>query len=348
MVSIQLLKTVRLSLLGRILSPQSPMIQIAIDELYSLLYDSQGGVTQSNQQLSSLLDSGTVAFTGDVSITSSSQLSTLLQQPAANSPIAVTSFIFRPGGVPGGNVYTTEASLVEGLKLANGAPYTILFDLALDHNGNTHIFTTVGELDFPPGGTWTDNAKYYNLWFLHETTISNPPLRWSGALQVVAEQNASVFTISQDGFLCWFDGDFVVQVEGGPFFHVTAPGFVGFEFHDQALCECYENSPFVHGEVGSTVQLFLYDSAGAYGTNAVTGAGTVLVNPYSSTTYMDPSLFPFVHFPNNPGYLIDYQGGMISTIPASQCRVGTLIFDVASAKFYYSTGTAWAQFVNGH
>ena len=263
---------------------------------------------------------------------------------ASGENVSITpanSFIFRPGGTAGGNVVTTEAQLVAALAGIVGTWY-LQIDLSL--HGSTHyIFTTVGSLTIPPGGIWTDNSQYYGLWFTNGTSLTNWPIETKGALTIIVEQSVAVYTTAVDGLLFWFNGDTVIEVLGSPLFHVTSGGFVGVEFKDQALADVFSSSPFLLGDSGSTVQLFLYDSAGAYGTAVVVANGTGFVNPYSTPVWMDPSIYPLVKFPNQGGLLVDYYGTMVANVLASRCQEGTIIFNGTNGVFSYSNGTAWVE-----
>jgi hypothetical protein len=109
--------------------------------------------------------------------------------------LPVPEFVFRPGGVPGGYVYTTEASLATATQaLGNGftnvTPYVIVFDLTLNSTPGVYTITSTPGWALAPYGTWTDKGEGFTVVFANGTIVGDTP-NLAGALKISITQTSN-------------------------------------------------------------------------------------------------------------------------------------------------------------
>jgi hypothetical protein len=252
----------------------------------------------------------------------------------AENPVLV----FRPNGVAGGNVYTTEASLAAATQALEG-PYTIFWDLSLN-GSSTYTFTTVGLLDLAPGGTWTDIGDFYLIVFANETTIPALPIYITQGLRVIVTQTTSVFKGDTDNVLL-VDLQANIQTSGAPFATMTSGGYLGVQMHDETyLFATGSNSIFV-ADTGSTVAAFVYDSAQIFSPNAVSSSGgSAYVFGYSPANFIVQGQYPILSI---SGLFIDYFGTGPTTIRAISDGGLMFVAEATPNVLYFSSGngTDW-------
>lgn len=151
MITVQLLKTASVSVLGVLLTPKAPFLITSVDSLNALIWNKEGSLTESGTQLGIVLDSGVVSITGDVTITSSTGLQSLLGSgstgyevvtaPGTISATTALSIILAPGGetdmpLPDGTDGQTKR-IVNGV---NNVIATSFISIACTNNfGNDYI-----------------------------------------------------------------------------------------------------------------------------------------------------------------------------------------------------------------
>jgi hypothetical protein len=117
---------------------------------------------------------------------------------AVTSAAVQTTFVFRPGGTAGGNVYTSWSSLMTDLAAVNG-PKIIEFDASQDGNLRCDI----------PAGTWNlggDTILRGKPYATGETTVSSDVLMADGAIfQNALELDGylNIYSSSTSGVFTW-------------------------------------------------------------------------------------------------------------------------------------------------
>jgi len=252
-----------------------------------------------------------------------------------------TSFVFRPGGTPGGNVFTDEGDLAAATRALGGAPYAVAFDLSLvaDH----YNLATVGPWLVAPNGTWTSWAgQAMVLEFTNGTTIPAgcmPTL--AGNLRVKVIQAEAVYAADLDAYEEYAvrESATVYQdtVGAGAWIANTGSAYGAVVLYDLAQL----------GQLGAPAGTALVNHADvALESSASAFAGAVNLSDGSrvfvhSADYLDPALYPAVAYVN--GLLPDPSGTAASVIPPASGRPGSLISDPVHGVLYQcnATSTAW-------
>jgi hypothetical protein len=253
------------------------------------------------------------------------------------------SFVFRPGGTPEANVYTTEASLAAATQALHGAAYTIVFDLSLV--SGTYAFTTVGQLALGPNGTWTDGGAGYTIVFANGTTLhgdSVPTLL--GTMFVQISQSNDVITLLNES-QCVVGGEITLEQTSA-----SSGAWVNFGDLYFALYvkdNCYVTgfpgapNPLVYGTVACSIIVLDATGLGPYSVpNAVpTFQGTILAGSTGCT--IDSSLYPVVMI---FGLYVDdantavLAGGIDPTLVTNKGQ-----FVLSQSALWQSNGATWVK-----
>jgi hypothetical protein len=245
-------------------------------------------------------------------------------------------FIFRPGGTPGGNVYTTEASLSAAIGSKTGA--TLLFDFGLKA-GAVYDFTTVGDLNLGILTNWvlgdsSTGEGGCSLVFEAGTTITRPPASIvSNTVEAVIQINQDATLISTtDEIRMVIDGGIDISLEGdGGFFLVS--GDDATIFMRGATTAGGTGSGVVFRSSSGAIQVYLEGTASLEaGGAADTGVGIVVTAPGVS---VDSSLYGITFI---EGLYVDTTGDGVADISAANSS-GQLLF--SAGVLYESDGTNW-------
>ena len=225
---------------------------------------------------------------------------------AGPSPFPVAGLVFRPGGVPGGNVYTTWPTLYTAITLMQG-PKTVAVDSHLAAANVPAGTYALDEVTFEPG---TSQANTPLLTFLdgaHVTgggiiirrglTVAN-----TGATAVVSVPGAGFFWLELDDFANLLSG------AGAPFIALAAGATI--------LTTASRNSTLGDGthavigvNAGATQALgYLYNGS-TLAANAIAGAGAAVAkfnfddtSSASTTQAAGTVLNASSNAPGTPGY----------------------------------------------
>lgn len=273
-------------------------------------------------------------------VTPPTQVAQALDELAAkeSTEVGITALVFRPGGVPGGNVYTTEDTLATASQAFNGAPYSILWDLSLV--GGNYTPTTVGSWALGANGIWDDGSKSYHLMFANGTTLPFPPLAVIGSFNPTVAQGVDVCTVAAgvEGYTEFRNTAIGLSAAGGKAF-INAAGNWDVFVKDTVQIESTVagGSFFVATGATGVINVILEDTAfiGLGGISAV-GGGKASVIATSPSAVADASLNPILSF---EGLYVDLFGGGTATIPATGTTAGALLF--SGGVLYQSNGVTW-------
>lgn len=264
-------------------------------------------------------------------------------------PATFQTFVFRPGGISGGNVYTNETLLAAATQELNGADYTIFFDLSLD--GYIYTFTTTGALNFASGGTWTDNQLNYVVKFVNNTTLTNLPTP-AGTLTIVLNQSVAVFT-ANIGTVPAFSIRDRAQLSAFP--SSTAPFISGtnyalevFAYGHASLFNDSNTTPlFIVNGIDGVGLIFLFDgaSAGGDGSIPVIGGTSTANNLRIYPTAPDsvsPANFPHLVVTN---IYCSSQSSALTNIPVPNNFASPYAYLSVLGVLYVSNNSTWVLVV---
>lgn len=257
-----------------------------------------------------------------------------------------TTFVFRPGGVASGNVYTSWTLLMADLSTVAG-PKIIEFDSSSDPNVRCDIPTGVHALGYDTilRGRWGETGS-----------ASVKILMADGAQFVdasVLEGGLQVWSASTDAIFTWTGLKHLVLREAVQFFGATYPAqaaptsplISGYEITIEMRDDCFfgassGDQPILHTDIESTNTLQLYDHAwiGVAGGGAGVGEnfsfGTdafLYVNIYDQAVYFSDAGGSNTIFNLHciRRHVVDLTKSVISNpavIPAA-CGTGYISFD---------------------
>ena len=246
------------------------------------------------------------------------------------------SFVFRPGGVAGGNVYTDPNLLAAATQTLNGAAYSILMDFSLVIGNYT---PPAGLWNLAPNGTWDDGGQFYHIHFVNGTTLPVPPVRVLGGLILEVQQAIDVITLGPGTPTYTEFRDDVQGLTNSRAFVHTKSDYNAFVTDSATLMNESVGGPFLVADNGSHLNVSLNDFAqlgpGAAG-KVGTGQLTILTN--GPSTDVDTSLYPFVQA---FGLYLDLSVPPVgpATIPAGGLADGALL--LSSNQLFRSHGGAW-------
>jgi hypothetical protein len=244
---------------------------------------------------------------------------------------AANSFVFRPGGVAAGNVFTTWPSLMAAVNSAPGIN-SILIDASI---AAAHV----------PAGTWNvDNCMFYDqaiggfaptLTFDDGAVLTFQNLYLIGVI-FVSNSTTSIATFgggSGGNVFSQFTG---ISVNAGkaPFFHVAgnASEFTYLAIGESTIGDGV--TPVFQADAPIIFQVHLSDHTILFA-NATTGTGTIDLVYDSDATIGTPQLAGLVRFPQSIAPQVVYTpavAGNWETVPAQVAgaldtvALGALVF----------------------
>lgn len=246
-------------------------------------------------------------------------------------------FIFRPNGVAGGNVYTTEASLSNAV--AGFQNPTIVFDIG---SPSAYFLTTVGTLDLGINATWTDQGRGYSIGFADGTTLAHPPGAISGWLGVGISQTPSLCTVTTQFSTFSIGGRCALIQFGSPngvFFDVQSGATLQLFFREFALTSALgtPTKGLLNVEAGGAATLYATDGVvlAANSITPLTGSGAPTIAVVGDAVQVASQLYPLTKV---QGVLLDASGSAIGQmVPASSPG---LVFQ-QGVWWWSNGGSAW-------
>jgi hypothetical protein len=231
---------------------------------------------------------------------------------ALPSSSAATLFIFRPGGVAAGNVYTDFAALSAAVLAASllGSPRTVYFDFHLQPS--MQFALPAGAFDQGPsiGLTWK-SALPNNIFFANGTTIVHPPFNIDNvSIQVTQAGAPFVYAAANQGLFLQY-----VQVAcvAGPLTHVLgAPASLLVPGTPAVINGAV---PFFETDAGGST-IFSVGDGSSIGPNANSGPGAFSIDLFGSAVQVDPS--------NLPNVTLASKGTQVLAPPSSQTLGGAI------------------------
>jgi hypothetical protein len=250
----------------------------------------------------------------------------LLKARSSGSSIAGvgSSFLFKPGGTPGGNVFTTWPTLIAALAKQPAHKWIVV-----DNSIAPAIVPAGGPYNLDEctflGGPSTP-AGQPELIFAAGATITANVLRIA---QSLGFQNSGsvVWTIAASAppifpFLYLEENGFLLASPGAPFVHVTA----GATF----LCECFGGSmgdttnAVIQVDAGATLDLNAI-ATGGMTSNAIAGAGTFAMGLGVGGFFEQPQgLEPTITYIDPPATIGEANAVAITAAPLVFTSTGTI------------------------
>jgi|SRR5271166_772602 len=254
-----------------------------------------------------------------------------------------STFVFRPSGVPGPGVYTTEASL--SAAMAGVLSPELIIDLSF--TGSTHYtFTTVGQLDLGVDTTWIDIAGGTAMIFADGTTLAHAPGKTLGILALATSQPESVCLVTSPFTTVTLRGNCSLQQvnPGETFLDVQSGAFLYMWMGDTAftLLNGVSTSGLINVETGGICLLNCNDSA-FLGANTVTPVqngvtGTVILGPTGPAVDIDVSLYGIVGV---FGLFNDLTGTGVTGNPNFIRPRYPGVLQLSAGVLWQSSGTQW-------
>lgn len=280
--------------------------------------------TNTNQEVVGLLNHALPSLTdGYLNWTGSAwRLSTVSGGGGGSGTTSL--FVFQPGGTPGGNVYTDEASLAAAIGSIEGA--TLFFDLSIS---GPYTFATIGNLNLGQFTTWTDGGAGGGsgsvINFNNGTTLSYPPVSIEGDLAVYVNQAANLCTLTANSFTSLYDETAIGTTTSGLFVDASSFPWTVFLYGVSTITG---SVPFSTGSV--TVNLFDGSSISSTAVNS-----TVSFSTYSSGANISASNLPYLSI---AGLYVDQSGTATANVPPGG-SFQQYIFQLG--QIYYSNGASW-------